>query len=450
MNKKDVIVVGGGPAGIAAALSAARNGASTLLIERYGYLGGMATIGLVNHLDPLKIIESSGIPWEIYNKLKERGMVKEFSVDQFEMPFSFWQGGCSFDPEAFKLMANELMQEAGVKLLFHTWVSGVIKEEEQVKGVQVHNKSGKQDIYANVIIDATGDADLAAQAGVPFEIGDLDGKCMSPTLCFRVAGVDSDKLYSYLDNNPDQIGKHPRLGSYIKDPRHSVTLQGFYELIAEAKEKGDLKISLPESGIGMSVQPREGEFNVNATRVLGINPVDSEDLSYAELKERDNVRQLVDFMVKYFPGFKDAYLLQTADQVGVRESRRIQGEYKLTLDDIKEKRQFEDAVVRAKWAHSDNHSGKDMKWSFEFFEGPYWIPYRVMLPQKVDNLLVTGRSISATREAMASIRIMPICSSIGEAAGAAAAIAVQNGVTPRCVDTAELKQSLQKQNVVLK
>lgn len=447
--KKDVIVVGGGPAGIAAALSAARNGVSTLLVERYGYIGGMATAGLVHHLDPLRIIESSGIPWEIYTKLKKRGMVKEFSVDHFEMPYSFWQGGCTFDPEGFKMLVNQLLQEAGVELLLHSWVSGVITEKEKVIGVQVCNKSGKQNLYAKVIIDATGDADLAAQAGAPFELGDKDGECMALTLCFRIGGVDTEKLYSYLDKNPDQIGNHPRLGKYIKDHRQSIILQGFYKLIAEAREKGDLKISLPESGIGMCLQPRKGEFNVNATRVVGINPVNAKDLTYAELKERDNVRQLVNFMQKYLPGFEEAYLLQTAAQVGVRESRRIVGEYVFKLDDIKEKRKFKDAVVRAKWAHSDTHSGKDMKWSFEFFEGPYWIPYRSLLPQKVDNLLVVGRSISATRQAMASIRIMPICASIGEAAGTAAAIAVQTGVTPRYVDTVILQETLRNQNVVL-
>lgn len=449
MKKKDVVVVGGGSAGIAAALSAARNGADTLLVERYGYLGGMATMGLVHHLDPVKIIESSGIALEMYYKLKEAGMLKEFNVDHFEMPYSFWQGGCGFDPEAFKTMANELMQEAGVELLLHSWVGGVIKEGDKIVGIEAYNKSGKQEIYAGVVIDATGDADVAALAGLEFELGDETGNCMSPTLCFRVGGVDTEKLYRYLDENPDQIGNHPRLGSYIKDHRQSVTLQGFYRLIAEAKEKGDLKISLPESGIGMSLQPRYGEFNVNATRVPGINPLDAADLTYAELKERDNVRQLFEFMKKYFPGFEDAYLLQTASQVGVRESRRIVGEYVLTLDDIKEKRQFEDAVVRSKWAHSDTHSGKNMQWSFEFYEGPYWIPYRSLIPKQTDNLLVVGRSISATRKAMASIRIMPICASTGEAAGAAAAIAVQNGITTRKVDIKELQNVLKKQGVVL-
>jgi len=449
MNKKNVIVAGAGFAGIAAALSAARNDADVILIERYGFLGGMATAGLVHHLDPVRLIEVTGIAWELFNEMEKRGAIKEFKVDDVGMPFSFWQGGCSFDPEVLKLLSIELLEKAKIEILLHSWVGDVIKQGEKVTGVVVYNKSGRQEIYGNIIIDATGDADLAAAAGVPFELGDENGECMSPTLCFRIAGVDMKKLYRYLDENPDQIGNHPRLGKYIKEHRKSIVLQGFYDLIAQAKEAGDLTINLPETGIGMSLQPREGEFHVNATRVTDINPLDIQDLTKAELIERKNIKQLFNFMKKYIPGFKHSYIIQTAAQVGIRESRRIKGEYTYTIDDIKENRKFEDAVVRSKWAHTDVHSGKNMQWSFELIEGPYYIPYRAMVPKKVDNLLVAGRCISATRKAMASIRIMPVCASIGEAVGAAAAIASKKELTPRSVDIEELKTILKRQGFKL-
>lgn len=449
MGNKDVIVVGGGPTGIGAALAAARSGAKTLLIERYGFLGGMATAGLVHHLDPVRLIEASGIAWELYKRLVTLGAVREFSIEGIEMPFAFWQGGCGFDPEAFKTVALELLQDAGVEFLLHSLVTGVIKEGNLIKGLEIHNKSGRQEICGQVIIDATGDGDVAAQGGAAFRMGNEAGECMAPTLCFRLAGIDTERLYAYLDEHPDQIGNHPRLGKYIRDHRRSSIIQGFYDLIAQGRANGDLSIALPETGIGMVMQPREGEFKVNATRVTGIDPTKIEDLTKAELKERANVKELVRFIQKYVPGCEQAYLVETAAQVGIRESRRIAGEYVLSLEDIKGGRRFDDGVVRSKWAHSDVHSGKDMQWSFELIEGPYWIPYRSLLPRGIDNLLVGGRCISATRQAMASIRIMPICVSIGQAIGTAAAIASQAQLSPKKIDVSHIQEKLRSQGVVL-
>jgi len=447
-DKYDVIVAGSGSAGLAAALASARQGASTLLVERYGYLGGMLTAGLVAHYDPIDQIEASGIAREIYERLKERGAIKEFDMTGIEMPFRFWQGGCGIDAEEYKNLAFDMVKEAGVDLLLHTWVTGAIKEGDSVTGIEVFNKSGRKEIYAKNVVDATGDADIAAMAGVPFSLGDEDG-IMSSTLCFTIGGADMEKLYAYLEENPDELGNHPRLGKYIRDPRKSSILQGFYKLIRKAKEAGDLTIELPEPGVGMVVLPMPGTLHVNAIRQPGMNTVDAEDLTTMEIKQHEAMEQLVRFMRKYIPGLENVYVLASAALVGVRESRRIHGEYQMTIDDIKNGTPFSDAIVRTKWGHTDVHSGKSMQWSFEFIEGPYYIPYRSLVPLKVDNLLVVGRCISATKKAMASIRIMPLCSMTGEAAGTAAAMAAKKGIRPRDIDTDELRGVLRKNGVVL-
>lgn len=428
--KTDVVVVGAGFAGLAASIAAARNGAKVILVERYGFLGGTATAGLVHHFDPVNIIEATGIAKEIYEKLKERGSLKEFPINKFEIPFSYWQGGSGFDPEEMKNLALKMVLDENIKCLLHTNVIDVNTSDRSITSIVCYNKSGRFSIEAKVFIDASGDADIAAMAGVDFELGDENGICMSPTLAFRVGGVETEKLLEYFDENPSQIGDHPRIGKYIRDHRQSIILQGFYDLIRQARENGDLDIDLPETGIGMTIQPRYGEFHVNATRVNKINATDGEDITMAEIVERQKVEKLFAFMKKYLPGFSNSYLLQTADQVGIRESRRIKGEHVLTIDDIRNGNKFTDSVVRGKWAHTDKHSGESMQWSFEFIEGPYYIPYKSLITSKVKNVLVSGRCISATRDAMASIRIMPVCAQIGEAAGTAAAICIRENTSP--------------------
>lgn len=449
MGNYDVIVAGSGSAGIGAALAAARNGAKTLLVEKNGFLGGLGTAGLVSHFDNIKMLNVTGISMELYDKLKERGALKEFDVSEFDLPYSFWQGGCGFDPEDMKTLILDLMKEAGVDILLHSYVTGTIMNNDRIEGIVLHNKSGRREITGKVIIDATGDGDLAYQAGAEYKMGNDNGECMSPTLSFLIGGVHTERLLEYFDEHPDQIGNHPRLGKYIKDHRRSIIIQGFYDLMQKARDAGDLKIQLPEPGIGLIMQPRYGVYHVNATRVPNINPVDGDSLSYLELRERENVQELYRFMKKYIPGFEDSFIMQTAIQAGIRESRRIIGEYLLKIEDLKGRVKFSDAVVKIMMGHTDVHSGKDMKWSYEFVSGPYYIPFRALIPKKIDNLLVAGRCISVTREAMASIRIMPVCTGIGQAAGTAAALSARAGCTPRELDIVLLRERLAMNGVEL-
>ncbi|MEG1640937.1 MAG: FAD-dependent oxidoreductase, partial [Ruthenibacterium sp.] len=384
----DIIVAGAGTSGVAAAISAARLGYRVLLIERYGFAGGTATAGLVHHWDPIKQIEASGIVTELYNRLKESGHIIDYDKTNVAMPFAYWEGGCGFDPEAFKMLLLTMLEEAGVTCLFHTLVTGVIVKDDMIDAVEIQNKSGHETISCSIAVDCTGDGDIFAAAGCDFSIGDESGSCMSPTLAFRIGGVDTEQIYRYFEENPEQFGNHPRIGKYIQNARESVILQGFYSLIAQAQKAGDLTLAMPESGLGMTVQPRYGEFHVNATRTPNVNPIDGQSLSDVEITERHHVQEVFAFMQKYLPGCKGAFIMQTADQVGIRESRRLCGRYILTANDINEGTHFSDSIVRSKWAHFDKHDGKSMQWSFSFIEGPYYIPYRSLLPKEISNLLV--------------------------------------------------------------
>ena len=443
----DVIVVGGGSAGIGAALSSARNGAKTLLIEKYGFLGGMGTAGLVTHYDPINIIEATGIAYELYNRLRQAGGIKEFSFNENDLTkekikIKFWEAGCGFDSEIYKSVAQQMLEESKVELMLHSNVTGVSVVDGSISRLNVYSKSGDITLKSKVVIDCTGDGDVAALAGAQFEIGSEIGEIMSPTLCFEVSGVDTEQLYEYFDKNPDQLGNHPRLGKYIEDHRNSSIIQGFYKIIQKARDDGFLKIDLPEPGIGLVHLPKKGNFHVNATRVPGTNPLNNNSISHAEILERKNVEHLFNFMKNYFPGFKDSYIVHTATQIGIRESRRIKGEYLFTIDDIKNGTRFEDAVVRSKWAHCDTHSGKSMQWSFEFYEGPYYIPGRSLTVKCFKNLLVAGRCISADRKAMASIRIQPISTMTGEAAGVMGSIAATLGVRIKDIPIIKVQEIL--------
>lgn len=417
MERYDIIVVGGGVAGSSAALSAAREGLNVLLIERSNSLGGTATNALVNpfmpyfYIDPetnKKQLLSKGVFEEILEQLREFHCLYEYHDLEFDT---------AFNEEYLKLILNRLLIKAGVKLLFHSYLTQVQTQDGHITNITVANKSGNQTYCADYFIDATGDGDLAALSGCSFRLGrDGDGLCQPMTLCFRVGNVDVD---SYINNDRAKAIK------LYKEYRESGKIKNIYEKILTFKH------------------PSKGVLHFNSTRIVKKNPVDAFDLTQAEIEAREQVFELFFFMKENVPSFKDAVLLSTAVSVGVRESRMIEGEYTLTQEDILNLTKFEDSIAAGNY-DIDIHNPEGSGTTHHYFKpGEYYtIPYRCITPKDTDNLIVAGRCISVTHEAQASCRIMPICFCLGQAAGTAAAIASKNKISVKSIDIKELRQKL--------
>ncbi len=439
VDQAEVLVVGGGPAGIAAAVASARQGARTLLIERYGFLGGTATAALVGPFMTSYDIEGQdpiieGIYKEIVDRMVDLGQaIDPAGVKGFTAYGGYHRYGhehvTPFDPEALKFVAQEMALEAGVALRFHTAFLDSLVEEGTIEGIICASKSGLEAFLAEVVIDTTGDGDVAARAGAPYSKGrPADGRLQPVSLFFRVGNVDDAAVQAYIDAHPD-------------DP-------GFVRLLEQAREREGFTHT--KGHLTLFRTPRPGEWWCNVSRVHGVDGTEPAQLTRAEIEGRRQVLYLVDFMQGYVPGFDRCYLLDTGAQVGVRETRRIMGEYVLTADDVFAARRFPDAIARVSFP-IDIH---DVSGGGGFFEGPrkgpyYTIPYRCLVPLQVENLLVAGRPISATHEAHGSLRVMPPCFATGQAAGTAAALALETDLPPRRVDVTLLRASLQQQGALV-
>ncbi len=443
----DVLVVGGGPAGLGAALGAAAAGADVILVERYGFLGGNATAALVmplmsfhtQHIKPEKEGAVTLLPTDhgrgdavIAGTLKmflERlvqagGAVTPALKTGYTVPF---------DPEIFKWIALELLDEAGVHFLFHALASDVIVKDRQVKGVVFETKSGPAVIHAKTVIDCTGDGDVAAYAGAPYETGRQDDRLVQPvTLMFRMAEFERAGFENYVKAHPDQWrGVH-----------------GLWDLIKKATAAGELQ--LMREDLLFFATPHEREVSVNSTRVTRVLGTDVWDLSYAEWQSRKQMRQITAFFRRYVPGFEKAYAVQSGVQVGVRETRRITGDYQLTADDVLQARKFVDVIARCSYPldiHNPEGTGTLLQ---RLPPGEsYDIPLRCLLPQSVEGLIVAGRCISGTHEAHSSYRVMPVAMALGQAAGACAALAAKAGKFPRNVPFVEVQAELLRQGADL-
>jgi len=403
-----VLVCGGGPAGIGAAVASARSGVRTLLIEQYGFLGGMATAGMVL---PFGDIDTP-IARELFSRMAAYGGAK----------------GWAFDPEAFKYEANELLLEAGAEPLFYTSVCEAIVENDVARGVVVHNKSGCQAVLGRVVIDCTGDADVAASAGAPFTKGrEQDGLMQPVTLMFRLGGVDLEKYRAYEreDAKMEKALAQARAAGEIA--RHTCSLMGFVQV------------------------PGRNEFVLNLSNSPQVDGTNGDDLTKAAIETRREVHRIVAALKRHVPGFEDSYLIDTAPHVGVRETRQAVGEYVFTEEDVVEARKFDDAVARNTFeidVHPLDGVGRARhSWGKLRTSEEKWvdIPYRCLVPLKVDNLLVAGRCFSATHEGMSAPRRMGPCMAMGQAAGTAAALAIKHNVAPRQLDVKELQRALREQ-----
>ena len=414
MEKYDVIVAGGGLTGVAAAVAAARQGARVMIIEKANCLGGAATNCLVSPFVPFytevdgeRMKINRGIFEEIHNMLAERNAVKNLI----------------FSEEQLKLVLNRLVTGEKIDLLFHSFVFEVERDGSTVRSVTVANKNGKMTIEADYFIDATGDADVTALAGCPFILGrDEDNLCQPMTLCFRVGNVDVPKFRSTFDKLNELYQKHLKEGRFI-NPRENI-----------------LVFSTMQDNV----------LHFNTTRVVKRNPVDTLDVTAAEIEAREQVFEVYDFLKRYADGFENSFLMMTAPEIGVRESRRIIGEYMLTFEDIKSLTPFEDSVAVCNYfvdVHSPDGTGT---FFYHFPKGTYYtIPYRCLIPRGVDNLLVAGRCISTDHITQGSYRCMPIVCNIGEAAGTAIGLAVKSKKNTKNIDVKELQKVLISNNAFI-
>lgn len=403
----DVIVIGGGPGGVPAAVAAARNGARVLLVEAYGFLGGMATNALVH-------------PYMKYHAgetILTRGLFEEF-VDILLDNSAILDDRKHFDAEPMKYLLDRFVLDSGAELLLHGKAVGVLKKNGSIRAVSVFHKGGVEDLSADIFIDSTGDGDIAAWAGAKIEIGrKQDGACQPMTTSFRMANVDVERMPERAEIN--RLYDEAKARSEVKNPRENV-------LIFKSVHKDVM--------------------HFNTTRVVGKSALDGWSMTEAEIEGRRQVGDMVRFLKKYVTGFENAYLMKIGPQIGVRESRRVIGKYILNADDVLGARHFDDGITCASYdidIHNPAGTGTDIR---RLKPGTYYeIPYRCLVPESVDNLIVASRCISATHEAHSSLRVMPIVWTLGQAGGTAAAMCVKGKTAPDAVDTAELRKILTEQ-----
>ena len=438
MEDLDVLVVGGGNAGCAAALAAARTGARTMLVERYGFLGGTATAAMVGpwmtfHSGTDRIV--GGIAQEIVERLIALGGSPGHIPDSSDYVPTI----TPFDPEIHKALLFDLMRESNVHLLLHSLVVDAVRDARgAVRGATFATVGGPRTILAQRTIDATADAFVAAAAGCELQQGDERGRVQPSSLMFRLSHVDMEAVAAYVREHPDQM--RTSLPPEARNAAALTAVAGLYELWHGAQADG---VGVPREVVSFFISPYPDEVTVNMTRVVDIDPLDPDDLTRAEIEARGQAMRLVAFFRERVPGFAHARIAATATQIGVRESRRIVGEYTLTRDDILERRTFDDAIARSSYPidiHNPSGSGTT---THRLPPGTsYEIPYRCLVPRVVDDLLVAGRCISTTHEALASTRLTPTVMTLGQAAGTAAALSVAAGVTPRAVDAHALREKL--------
>jgi len=445
MSEFDVMVVGGGNAGCAAAIAAARHGAQTLLVERYGFLGGTATASMVGpwmtfHSGSKQIV--GGIAQEIVERLQLLGASPGHLHDSSDYVPTI----TPFDPEIHKALLFEMMEEARVKLLLHAYFLCATRDERGVAGATFATVGGQRSYRAQVTIDATADAYVAASAGVATQQGDTRGRVQPATLMFRLSHVDLAKTASYLRAHPDQM--RSSLKTHERKAQALTAVAGLYALWNEAQT--DNLVDVPRELVSFFASPYPDEVTVNMTRVTNVDPLDPDDLTRAEVEARRQAMQLLRFFRTRVPGFEQARLAATGTQIGIRESRRIVGAYTLTKDDVLSGRSFYDGVARSAYPidiHNPAGSGTDTQ-RLPAGES-YEIPYRCLVPATIERLLVAGRCISTTHEALASTRLTPTVMTLGQAAGTAAALAVRSRARLRDVDAALLRETLSQDGVVV-
>jgi len=450
-DRFDVVVVGAGAAGSSAAISAARSGARTLLVDRLAFMGGTSTAVLDTFYAfytpgerPRRVV--GGLGWEVAERLTADGVA-------FERPNTYGAGtGVTYDAEALKVLWERLAEDAGVELLLHTWATGVRVDDGRLAAVRLWNKGGESWVEASAFVDASGDADVCAMAKVPHDAPSDGETVQSLSTLFKVANVDIARATA-------------------------VPKRELWSLMADAAASGGYR--LPRIEGSWHRTPYEGVALIHMTRIPNVDATDPAQLTAAEVDGRRQVQEYHRFLRDRVPGFEHAVIVATSPAIGVRESRRVHGDYRLTRDDVLGGRRFTDEIALCGAPIEDHHAGGDTTWRYVGGDGAagaddavdgaddpdgavdgesgaavgmpgvYGIPYRTLLPVGIEGLLVAGRCFSATHDAHASARSMATCMAMGQAAGTAAAIAASSGLTPRAVPVPELRSRLAADGALL-
>jgi hypothetical protein len=436
----DVVVLGGGVAGLAAALAAAETGSRVLIIERGNCLGGTATAGMMAlFYTPYRC--AHGIPKRIFDRLIEAGGAFPGEV-------------ISFDHEVFKSVAFEMVTEQHISLLLHTICADVIMQGNRVCGLVIENKGTRSAVLGKMFVDASGDADIAARAGARLMRGrDTDQKMRPMSLLFRIGGIDVDALLTYVRAHPEEFAKDPNQ-MMLDIGGKNIRIFGFFGLVEEAKRQGYLFEDCHYFRIE-AVMPERGTALVNTVRIYDVDGTNPDDVTRAEIEGRRQQRKLLEFARAFVPGFERTYVVDTASHIGVRETRRIEGDYVLTEEDIVGALHFADSIG----VDSNRQNPKGPRHSPDGMEGSesdietrqmvatlftYEIPYRCLLPQGIEGVIMAGRTISANHEADGYTRNQPACMVTGQAAGVAAALAARAGSDARDLNVQEIQAGLRR------
>jgi ribulose 1,5-bisphosphate synthetase/thiazole synthase len=445
VREVDVLVCGGGVSGVGAALAAARTGAKTMVLERNAYLGGAATGVLMNTWN-VPIDRMTGVAREIALELASRGAG---NITGPTFPF---------DPEAFKELAVEWLKQADVEILNYTWVVDPIMEGKRIKGVIIQNKSGRQAVLARTVVDATGDADIAAAAGAEYVKGrEKDNKMRPMSVLFRLGGVDVRRAVEYCRSQPPE--------NFTADPNFHildlekglVRMSGFFDIAEKARAAGELPEEIHYLRFE-GVDVARGILTVNNSRVYGVDGTNAWDISRADLEARMQNRKLFAVIKKNIPGFENAFVIDSSATVGVRETRRVRGPHLLTQEELLEQRTYPESVVKiwrhmaagVDWHKADGGEGaptdavyRKATTNLTWFE----IPWGVFTPNKVDGMTVAGRVLSVTHDADMWTRGQYCCLVTGQVAGTAAALAALQGVTPAALEIGALQRALSKSGI---
>ena len=431
-NKYDVIVVGGGIAGVSAAVRAGKEGAKTLLIEHYGFVGGMSTAGMV----------SPFMKHQVNGDTLVKGVFQDIEIEMRKRNGMIDNG---FYANTFRTAAYHLLSEANCSILFNSEIIKVNRIDNRIKSLTVLVENQQIDIEADVFIDTTGDAQILYLGDFPWVKGDeTTGKLQALTLFFRMGNIDIQKATDYVKNHKDDFFKWM---TYDFDFTKIISIAGYFSNVKKAIEEGRLNPDVEY--IFFTTLPESGEGSFNTSNILGMDASTSESLTQAEMIGRNQVYQVVQILQNEIPGFENSYLLETAVQVGVRETRRAVGDYIVTGNDIKNGSKFDDAIARGCYG-IDIHGQKDESSRMEDLEeGQYYeIPLRSLIVKDADNLLVAGRCISSTREGHSALRIMPTSAATGEACGALAALASKNSSIVREINPQEVREIV-KHNITV-